>query len=219
MATYCNACNKKLGFLDASYQILESAPECVFCDDCHTKYGALMRTSGASYQSNYDHFRKMLEDPKTPAPVKEYFFALNEKAKVRNVSAAERQARKEEEERAYRENLKGMMLTTGSTFEGYTVTKYIDVICEEVIFKNSFTNQITAAIENFVDSFSFRETELSGSGELISRARAYVKEKFCRKVASLGANAALGIEFESSIGADIVRVSISGTAVIIEKKP
>ena len=33
----------------------------------------------------------------------------------------------------------------------------------------------------------------------------------------LGANAVLGVEFESSIGSDIVRIAIFGTAVIVEK--
>jgi uncharacterized protein YbjQ (UPF0145 family) len=35
----------------------------------------------------------------------------------------------------------------------------------------------------------------------------------------MGANTALGVEFESSIGAGVVRVAIFGTAVVIERNP
>ena len=58
---------------------------------------------------------------------------------------------------------------------------------------------------------------MSGSTELIANARAYVMEKFKTKAIALGANAILGMDFESSIGGDIVRVAIFGTAVCIEK--
>ena len=44
-----------------------------------------------------------------------------------------------------------------------------------------------------------------------------LKINFEKKAAQIGANAVLGVEFESSIGSDIVRVAIFGAAVIIEK--
>ena len=77
-------------------------------------------------------------------------------------------------------------------------------------------NEISAGFEDLGNILTFKETEMSGAGELISRARAHVKEKFRHRAAAIGANAVLGVEFESSIGADIVRVAIFGTAVIIE---
>ena len=110
-----------------------------------------------------------------------------------------------------------MILTTGSFFDGYHVEKYIDVICEEVVFKNSFKNRISAGLDDIGNMFTFQETEMSGSSALIARAREYVKEKFRHKAAMMGANGVLGIEFESSIGADIVRVAVFGTAVVIKK--
>ena len=111
-----------------------------------------------------------------------------------------------------------LLLTTGSSFDGYTVDKYIDVICEEVVFKNSFLNQISAELEDLGSAFSFKEKELTGSSELIKKAREYVMKKFRRSAAELGANAILGVDFENSFGDKIVRVSVSGTAVVISKK-
>lgn len=114
-------------------------------------------------------------------------------------------------------DLENMILTTGSNFEGYRVVSYVDLVCEEVIFKNSLGDRFEAAFENFSAGFTFKETELSGSSNLIAKARAYVTEKFRKHVASIGANAALGVEYESSWGDKIVRVAIFGTAVRIEK--
>lgn len=76
-------------------------------------------------------------------------------------------------------------------------------------------NRLNAGFEDLGNAFSFKETEMSGSSGLIARARSYVKDKFRQKAAQMGANAVLGVEFESSIGADIVRVAIFGTAVVI----
>ena len=90
-------------------------------------------------------------------------------------------------------------------------------MCEEVVFKNSFWKRLDATLEDFGNAFTFKDTELSGANKLISNAREYVVEKFKQKAAQLGANAVLGVEFESSFGSDIVRVSVSGTAVRIEK--
>ena len=90
------------------------------------------------------------------------------------------------------------------------------MLCEEVIFKNSFFNRLSASSEDFGNSLTFSETELSGSSKLIARARDYVMTKFRNKVVHLGANAVLGIDFESSVGVDVVRVAVFGTAVIVE---
>lgn len=123
----------------------------------------------------------------------------------------------QEEKAQIKENYDSLMLTTGINFDGYLVAKYIDVFCEEVVFKNSFWKRLDATLEDLGNAFTFKDTELSGANKLISNAREYVVEKFKQKAAQLGANAVLGVEFESSFGSDIVRVSVSGTAVRIEK--
>ncbi len=115
------------------------------------------------------------------------------------------------------DDFENMMLTTGNSFEGYCVREYIDVICEESIFRNSMSASITAGLEDLVESFSFSEKELSGGTSLIENARNFVFSKFKRKAASIGANGVLGIEFETSLGTALVRVSVFGTAVRIEK--
>ena len=72
-------------------------------------------------------------------------------------------------------------------------------------------------MEDVGNMLSFKETEMTGANELISSARKYVLDKFKMKAAKMGANAVLGVEFESSFGSDVVRVAIFGTAVTITK--
>lgn len=115
----------------------------------------------------------------------------------------------------FEKNYSSLMLTTGSGFDGYTVEQYIDVFCEEIIFKNAFWNRVGAAFEDLGNTLSFKDREMTGAGELISNAREYTMQRFKEKAARLGANAVLGVEFESSFGSEIVRVAISGTAVRI----
>jgi uncharacterized protein YbjQ (UPF0145 family) len=122
-----------------------------------------------------------------------------------------------ETEEEYNEKLSSLIMTTGSVLEGYKVEQYIDVIYEEVIFKNSFKNRLVAGLEDLGNAWSFKETELTGANELIANARKYVLNKFRKHAVDVKANAVLGVEFESSIGSDVVRVAVFGTAVKVTK--
>ena len=69
------------------------------------------------------------------------------------------------------------------------------------------------------ENSQFYDTELSGTSVAILKAKEYVKDKLRAKAASIGANAVVGIDFETSIGASStnIRGSINGTAVIVKK--
>ena len=43
------------------------------------------------------------------------------------------------------------LMTTSGNFEGYVVEKYIDVVCEDIVFKNSFKNSVSASCWLAVD--------------------------------------------------------------------
>jgi hypothetical protein len=46
MATYCKACNAKIGFLDAAYEIVDTAPDWVLCEECEERRSILKEKSG-----------------------------------------------------------------------------------------------------------------------------------------------------------------------------
>ena len=113
------------------------------------------------------------------------------------------------------------LLTTTNTFEGYSILEYKDVISEEVIFATKLISQFKNKLNDFLDSFGafFEDTELSGTSTAILKAKEYVKEKLKAKAKSIGANAIVGIDYETSLGTSDtnIRVSINGTAVVIKK--
>jgi uncharacterized protein YbjQ (UPF0145 family) len=210
MAGQCCACGKYVDYPEITHIICDKEPSYILCEECNAYLDWLRNSTRESdLDAALSFFQPVFDNKQIPPAVK------NELINIR--FSREIAKEKDQQMQAYKENLSAMILTTGSLFDGYHVEKYIDVICEEVVFKNSFKNRISAGLDDIGNMFTFQETEMSGSGALIARAREYVKEKFRHKAAMMGANGVLGIEFESSIGADIVRVAVFGTAVVIKK--
>ena len=139
-------------------------------------------------------------------------FEEERKIKIENERAENEQRIKEEQERE-----RNFLMTTSNNFDGYVVERYIDIVCEDVIFKNSLKDRLSASLDNFVTALNFNETEYSGSSELIRNAREYVVKKIKNRAVKMGANAMLGIDFETSFGSAVVRVAVSGTAVLVKK--
>lgn len=110
-----------------------------------------------------------------------------------------------------------MLMTTGNGFEGYHVEKYLGIISKEIIFRSGLRSSLGAAIEDFVRTFNFRDVELTGSTELIVKAKNYLMEQFEREANMKRANAVLGVDIETSFGTDVARVAVSGTAVFVVK--
>lgn len=210
MAKVCCNCKKTIDYPEEKYVISECEPGIVLCEECNA-YLDWLRTATRKIDIDaaFGFFQPVFDDKKIPMTVKDELIRIRFSHEI--------EAEVEQQKTAYQQSLQALMLTTGSNFDGYEVKKYIDVICEEVIFKNSFLKTLTASFEDVGNILSFRERELSGSSELIANARTYVMQKFRSKAVNIGANAVLGVEFESSIGAEIIRVAVFGTAVVVEK--
>lgn len=110
-----------------------------------------------------------------------------------------------------------LMLTTGGNFEGYIVEEYLGIVSQEIVFKNSFVSNFTANLSDFFGSFRFREHVVEGATSLIENAKQFILDSFCIKAQKMGANAVLGIDFECSFGAEIVRFSVNGTAIRVKE--
>lgn len=138
---------------------------------------------------------------------------------ISEISTLEAEERKRRE--IARENAKYILLSTTPSIDGYRVVNYIDIVAEEVLFNAGLLNKIANSISDLVDSLTLvTETELSGSADVLKRAKDYVKEKIKYDAAYLGANAVIGVDMETSFGSgssSAVRVSINGTAVVLEK--
>jgi len=112
------------------------------------------------------------------------------------------------------------MMTTGSSFDGYRVEKYIGIINKEILVRVGLSSALDAAIQNISLSHFFgNDAEAKGSSALIQRAKENLSEQFEAEAVKRGANAILGIDYETTIleNQNVIRVAMNGTAVQIEK--
>lgn len=108
-----------------------------------------------------------------------------------------------------------MKLTTGYDFQGYFITDYIDVFFDEILFGIGFGKGIASSIDNIFSSFSGGEaTEMV---EKLNDVKSELRKRVISKAQKAGANALIGIDFESSRLGDLLMVSMTATAVKIEK--
>lgn len=108
-----------------------------------------------------------------------------------------------------------MKMTTGYDFQGYTITEYYDVIFDEMLMGLGFGKSILSSLDNFASSFM--GTEATVMVDKLNNTKIELRDRVCRKAERLGANALIGIDFESSKLGDIIMVSMTATAVRIEK--
>lgn len=115
------------------------------------------------------------------------------------------------------EKINNILLTTSPYIEGYRIVKHCGLVFGDTVFKLSFTNRISASIDDFSDTLSFGDKELSGSTRLLVKAREYAIKKMKEEAVKKEANAIIGIDSDGTFGSGVNHVTISGTAVIIEK--
>jgi uncharacterized protein YbjQ (UPF0145 family) len=105
-----------------------------------------------------------------------------------------------------------MILTTTSTVEGHSVTRYHGIVTAEVIIGANIFRDLFAGIRDIVGGRSgsyerpLKEARKTALDELVDEARA------------LGANGVIGIDFDYEVigqGGSMLMVSASGTAVSI----
>lgn len=108
-----------------------------------------------------------------------------------------------------------MKLTTGYDFQGYVITDYIDVIFDEMLVGMGIGKSFASTFDNLFSGILGEEaTEMIGRLNEIKRT---LRDRVEQKAALLGANALIGIDFESSKLGDLIMVSMTATAVKIEK--
>lgn len=108
-----------------------------------------------------------------------------------------------------------MKLTTGYDFQGYYITEYLDVIFDEMLVGLGFGKSLMAGLDNFFSALSGSEaTEMI---DKLNNVKYQLRERVISQARKLGANALIGIDFESSKLGDLIMVSMTATAVKIDK--
>lgn len=113
------------------------------------------------------------------------------------------------------ETVENVLLTTGVSFEGYSIVEYKGLVFDETITGIG----LKTAIKSIGDVFSsWTGDQMSAITDRIDELKSCAIERLKYKALSKGANAIIGIDFESTFSdASGILISINGTAVKIEK--
>ena len=102
-----------------------------------------------------------------------------------------------------------ILLTTAPSLEGYRIVRQCGIVFGETVFKHGALSTLGAALENI----GIGSRELTGSVSLIEEARQFAYNKMIAQAKSRGANAIIAIDSDNTIGADVMYLSLYGTAV------
>jgi uncharacterized protein YbjQ (UPF0145 family) len=105
---------------------------------------------------------------------------------------------------------KNMLLSTTSLLEGKKVLSYKGVVTGETIFGANIVKDIFASIRDIVGGRS-RTYE-----QTITDARETSLKEMEAKATGLGANAVIGIDIDYETIGNMIMVTVSGTAVVVE---
>lgn len=108
-----------------------------------------------------------------------------------------------------------MMLTTGVDFQGYFITEYIDVIFDEMIVGIGLLRGIASKFDNDISTYT--GTEATVVTKKLNSVKETLRNRVINKAREIGANGLIGIDFESSRVGDLLMVSMTATAVKVER--
>jgi len=103
-----------------------------------------------------------------------------------------------------------MLVTTTPTVQGQTISKYLGIVCGEVIIGAHLGKDIVAS---FTNVFGGRSESYEST---IRESRSGAIEEMTQEAQALGANGVVGLKFDYQVigqGGSMMMVAVSGTAV------
>lgn len=185
------------------------------CPHCQSSMIASTQTPKCWYavQSNAEknEFKQRIRSELTRERIEEQCAILREQQEYEERKRARSQISPLEKQH----HLNTFIMTTGYSFEGYVITEYIDVMFDEILVGLGFGKSIVSGFDNFFSAVT--GTEATTMINKLNEVKDQLKTRLIRRAVNIGANAMLGIDFESSKLGDLIMVSMTGTAVKVEK--
>jgi len=212
----CDICGKKFALFEEQKEIFTGHNYSV-CNGC---WGDLIEMGKYRADGDIDACKKLIQKLISKASDNEVIASLAEYLQKELVEIYRNNARKkEEEEQKLSISVEQMMkkeeflLTTGYNFEGYKITKYLNIVNSEIVLGTGFLSELSASVNDVLGTSS-----LVMSGKL-SKAKRIVQDQLVELSLKKGANALIGIDFDiSTFHNNLIVVSGNGTAVIIERE-
>ena len=179
--------NDEMVFSRAVVDELADLSVCRACHQCKQQ----ATTPGSAGAAHWDELAKRVSDP-TLRMFMETF------AQTRVVHTQSQEARV------------NLVVTSGHSFDGYTIYRYIDFVSAETAFGMGYFKSMFANLANITGA------ESGALDAKLTQARTTAVERLKIKAAQAGANAIIGMALNYTMfGDSIVAVIVSGTAVQI----
>ena len=210
MVFYCVNC-KKFFYVETEFEQISSP--CIHCgSDLAVTTQKTKQWYSMQSDDSKEEFKQQIRTEYTEEHLEELRQLLLEKQRYEEKKRSRSQISPLEKQ--YRLNT--FIMTTGCSFEGYVVTEYIDVLFDEILVGLGLGKAIVSGFDNFFSSLA--GSEATTMTNKLNEVKEQLKTRLIEKAIDMGANAMLGVDFESSKLGDLIMVSISGTAVRIEKQ-
>ena len=212
----CCVCGKELELMD-SYQLF-STKRLYICDECFEMKSRLAYGNPIERLRAKECMMILLEEGLVDERVQKEISESVEKTD-RNLQEhlydwqqdQEREEEKQKNLADYLEKRKGFAITTGTSFDGYRVKRYIEVVSGEEVLGVGVLGDMSAGVSNALG------TSNATFGERLSRAKKEAQKRMVKEAISCGANAVLGMDYDMmALANHLLVVSANGTAVEIE---
>lgn len=204
MAKNCCICDKKIGFMDASYVLgygMAGYETCAVCKEHKDN----LRGTAKERKDAIQYLSEKITRPEIEARVKEYV--------LQSFKSDEEKSKEQEEVKQRTEKLhtEGLM-TSGYNFEGYKITAYKGLVSGEVVMGTGMFSEMFAGI---ADVFG---TESDAFAEKIINAKRAAQDRLLKQVINVGGNAVIGVDYDYiTFANNMIGISANGTAVIVEQ--
>ncbi len=201
----CCICNKKIGRHEEGHIFSHQYSQLLLCDKCHgVKEKLQVNTEGRidDIQRSRKYFEELL-----------YIGIVNKLAKEPLQKLLKEAEEAEKESMRYRFKNKELLVTTGTSFEGYKIIEYLDILSTEVVLNIGMFSELGGEI-----------CDISGkTNEIVAQKLTDAKEEALEllknKASEKCAGALLGIQYGmQNLVENMLVISATGTAVKIQKK-
>ncbi|MCF2554415.1 YbjQ family protein [Faecalicatena contorta] len=211
----CTLCGKSIGVLSSGVISLprdnnNEATYIKVCGECEKKFAQVMDSKEDNYDENKNEMLRAMTNAESSVKrrIESLMFEKQEglkKAKIEKTNQIALEGKKIlEQER--------ILITTGYSFEGYKIVKYLNIVNGEIVLGTGFLSELSASVNDMLGTSS------GTIGGKLSKAKQVVQSHMIEKAIGRGANALIGVDFDINVlGNNMLIVSANGTAVVIEK--
>ena len=200
----CCICNKKIGRHEEGHIFSHKYSQLVLCDKCHdAKEKLQVNVEGKieEIQRSRKYFEELL-----------YIGIVNKMAKEPLQKLLKEAEDAEKESMHFRFKNRNLLVTTGTSFEGYRITEYLDVLSAEIVLNIGMFSELGGEI-----------CDISGKtnsivAQKLTDAKEEALELLKNKASEKCAGALLGIQYGMlNMIENMLVISATGTAVRVQK--